>query len=188
VETSCIHLQQPNKHIVEGDGNAGIADWYGVRPRAPNWVPLSQTNQTIGCLSWERSSLRELKKRYQQSCTSGLIDRPTYKPADVRVACAKPKRLPASRPRSTAATCLAAVLWHPEVCRCAYVAPDHEVNQTCLCTCVCIDCCCFYYFIRNSKVALLEALSDRVCVCNCAYMYMRVRIYTYIYICTYMCV
>ena len=104
------------------------------------------------------------------------------------MACAKPKRLTASRPRSTAATCLAAVLWHPEVCRCAYVAPDHEVNQTCLCTCVCIDCCCFYYFIRNSKVALLEALSDRVCVCNCAYMYMRVRIYTYVYICTYMCV
>ena len=50
------------------------------------------------------------------------------------------------------------------VCVCRWVCACAGV---CVCTCVCvyfcmIDWCCFYYFVKNSLVALLEALCARI--------------------------
>ena len=42
-----------------------------------------------------------------------------------------------------------------------------------------IDWCCFYYFLRNSLVALNEALFARINIC----IYICIYIYIYIYIC-----
>jgi len=45
--------------------------------------------------------------------------------------------------------------------------------------------CCFYYFVRNSLVALLEALCARICIHAYIDIYIYTYLYTYIYTCAY---
>ena len=95
------------------------------------------------------------------------------------------------------------------LCMCVHIHLrfNHHWVKTCI-NIHMIDWCCFYYFARNSLVALLEALCAWVyicvcvCVCVCAYTYVHlckhkyvciyiyiyVYIYTYVYIYMYVCV